>query len=129
MTEMQKKQLLKAQQGELDAVLLYKKLANAVKGQEKKEKLLKVAAEEGNHAAILRQYTGETLKPKAAKSLLILALYKVLGEKKTMKILANGEMKSIGSYAPLSNEFPNIKSIMADEERHAKVALSIIENN
>lgn len=127
MTEVQKKKLIKAQQGELDAVILYKKLAETVKNPEKAEKFLKVAADEGKHASILRQYTKEELRPKSSKAKLVVMLYKILGEKRTMKILAKGELGSIDGYALLVKDFPNIQSIMEDEALHAQIALDMIQ--
>lgn len=126
MTDIERKKLLKAQQGELDAVLLYKKLAALMKDEDKRKKLLKVAADEGKHASIIKQYTNETLSPKPGKARLIAMLYKVLGEKFTMNLLAKGELKSIDSYSTLVGEFPRIQEIINDEALHADIARSFL---
>ncbi|MDO5521892.1 MAG: ferritin family protein [bacterium] len=128
MTKEVKKSLLKAQQGELDAVVLYRKLAGMIKNEEYKEKFLQVAADEGKHASILKEYTGEVLTPKNRKANLIATMYKVLGAKFTMKLLSNGELKSIDAYAPLVSEFPNIQTIMDDELKHSKVATDYLNS-
>ena len=56
--------LLKAQQGELDAVLMYRALADTVKSEADAEVFRRLAAEEGGHAAVFKALTGATLKPK-----------------------------------------------------------------
>ena len=64
------KALLKAQQGELDAVLMYKKLAEVVNEQDAVV-FRQLAAEEGRHASVFHNYTKTVLEPKKAKSILI----------------------------------------------------------
>ena len=63
MTEEQKLQLVKSQQGELNALLIYKRLAKITKHPKGNEVFSEIAADEGRHAAILRSYTNEVLKP------------------------------------------------------------------
>ena len=118
----QKMKLIKSQQGELDAVILYRKLANIIKNEEYKEKFLKVASDEGKHASILKEYTNEILKPKSLKANIVAMIYRVLGAKYTMNMLAKGELKSVGPYSELVKDFPRIQEIIDDELRHAKIA-------
>ena len=54
MTEEQKLQLVKSQQGELNALLIYKRLAKITKHPKGNEVFSEIAADEGRHAAILR---------------------------------------------------------------------------
>ena len=51
------KVLLKAQQGELDAVLMYKALAKKVKRTKDAETFNRLAQEEGHHAAVFKNLT------------------------------------------------------------------------
>lgn len=129
MTEDQKKHLLKAQQGELDAVILYRKLAEVVKDEYYKEKFLKVSRDEGKHASILKNYTNEVLRPKSLKANLVVTIYMILGRKFTMNMLAKGEMDSIESYSKLVKDFPNIQEIMNDELLHAEIAKGFMNKN
>ena len=122
MNQLKKKSLIKAQQGELDAVLLYQSLAKMAKNSDVKEKFTQIAADEGKHAAILRSYTRENLKPKNTKALLVAFIYRTLGHSYTCKLLSEGEMNSIPSYQKLVVGFPRIKEIMEDEIRHARIA-------
>jgi len=63
-TNEEMKFLLKSQQGELDAVLMYKALANKVKREKEAEAFRQLAADEGRHAAVLKQITKTVLKPR-----------------------------------------------------------------
>ena len=61
-------QLLFAQQGELDAVLMYNKLAEKGKDAKDAATFKQLAAEEGRHASVFHAYTKKTLQPKKAKA-------------------------------------------------------------
>jgi len=120
MTEKEKKQLIKAQQGELDAVILYRTLAELIHEVENKALFLKIASDEGKHASILRKYTGENLEPKNLKSVIVTNIYKVFGIKIMLKILARGEFKAANKYSSLALKFPDIQEIIKDENLHGK---------
>ena len=124
-----KVQLVKAQQGELDAVILYRRLAKAVKNAKDKELFLRIAADEGKHASILKKYTGETLKASNFKALVVITLYKVLGLKFTLNLLEKGELKATEGYSLLVKEFPNIEEIIRDEALHATLINKILQKN
>ena len=47
-------QLIKAQQGELDAVIVYRRLAEAIKDINTKKVLLRIGADEGKHANLIK---------------------------------------------------------------------------
>lgn len=126
MTSKQKGKLLKAQQGELDGVIIYRKLAEIVKDKDIKDKFLKIAADEGKHAAILKAYTGEVLKPKSIKAKIVITIYKALGNNFTLNLLANGELKAAKNYNELAQDFPNIQKIIKDEKKHAEIARGFI---
>lgn len=49
--------LLKFQQGQLDTVVMYRKIASQIKNPEAAPRLKEIAAEEGNRAAILFKLT------------------------------------------------------------------------
>lgn len=127
MSGKQNKMLLKTQQGELDAVKLYKQLAEIVKHEKGKKLFLEIAADEGRHAAILKSYTKITLKPKGIKATVVVLLYKLIGHNFVMGLLQKGELKSIGVYRGLVVEFPKIQEIIDDEARHAEIAKSLLK--
>lgn len=125
MTEKEKKALIKAQQAEMDAVLVYKNLARIAKTKAHKEQFTLMAAEEGKHASILKIYTETTLKPKAFKSMAVLLINRVLGYKKMTDMLAKNELKAASSYEELVEKYKKIKEIMSDERKHAEILKKI----
>jgi len=115
----QKAQLIKAQQGELDAVIVYRRLAEAMNDSKLEKILLRIAADEGKHAGILRAYTGETLRATKAKSLVVMFMYRIFGFKFLRNMMAKAELKAVKEYALLVADFPKINKIMSDEAIHA----------
>lgn len=126
MTDEQKIMLLKAQQGELDAVKLYQRLAEIVKHEKGKNLFLEVAADEGKHAKLLKSYTNIALKPKGIKASVVVLLYKLIGHNFVMGLLQKGELKSINVYQGLVDDFPKIQEIIDDEARHAEIARALL---
>ena len=126
MTKKQLKALIKFQKSEMDAVFMYKKLAELAKTEERKELLLKAAADEGKHAGILHGYT-ETVIKKVPKTMqrAVLFSYKVFGKKITFKFLSIGENASVKPYSKYVQDFPKIQEIMDDEIHHGKVMLEL----
>lgn len=116
-----KVQLIKAQQGELDAVIVYRKLAEAADDKNSKKTFLRIAADEGKHASILKKYTHETLQAKNFKAIVVSSLYKILGSQFTLQLLEKGELKAVEGYSQLVAEFPNLGEIIRDEALHANL--------
>lgn len=127
LTDKEKKMLIKAQQGEMDAVLVYNNLARVVKNKAVKDQLKLMAAEEGKHASILKTYTGEVLKPKAGKSMMVLLLYRIIGFKQLAKIMSKNEYKAATNYESLVEKFKKVKELISDEKKHGALILKLSE--
>ena len=91
LTAKQRKECLYAQQGELDAVLMYQELAKVVKDPKDAETFKQLAAEEGRHASVFHELTQEVLKPKKTKAVAVPMMYKICGKKFLYPIIANQE--------------------------------------
>lgn len=126
MTEKQTKTLLAALQGELDAVLMYQALAKTVKDLKDAETFRKLAVEEGGHAAMFKKLTGQTLKPKKTKAILLPILYRIIGKKKLYPIIAKGEYDAVKKYEPVVKDFPEVESVKNDEQRHGDTVLALL---
>ena len=120
--------LLKLQQGELDAVLVYRKLAELSSSEEEKNVLLSIAADEGRHASIIK-YSKEILKPCNKSSEEIEAAYKNLGKDKVFEMLINAEINGGPVYEKLGEEFPRLKEIAKDEIKHGNLLKGLIEKS
>ncbi len=126
MTKNEMKTLLAAQQGELDAVLMYKKLADTVKDPRDKETFLRLAAEEGRHARVFAGLTNKVLKPKKALSVAVPLLYRVIGKKRLYPIIAKSEYGAVDTYKPVAERFPEIESVKNDEKRHGDTVTALL---
>lgn len=127
MNQSEQKTLIKSQQGELDAVLMYNALADAVKDTNDAQTFRRLASEEGRHAAVFKALTGETLKPKKTLAILLPILYRLLGKKRLYPIIAKFEYSAVNTYAPVAQTHPEVQSVKDDEKRHGDTVLSLLE--
>ena len=118
--------LLKSQQGELDVVLMYRALADVVKDKNDAETFIKLAAEEGHHAAVFHGLTQENLKPKKTLAVFMPILYRLIGKKHLYPLIIKGEYKAADNYAPVAEKFPEIESVKKDEKRHGDIVASLL---
>lgn len=118
--------LLKSQQGELNAVLMYQALANVVKDKNDADTFRKLAAEEGHHAAVFHGLTQEKLKPKKTLAVFMPILYRLIGKKRLYPLIIKGEYKVADNYAPVAKKFPEIESVKDDEKRHGDIVASLL---
>ncbi|MBR3561813.1 MAG: rubrerythrin [Oscillospiraceae bacterium] len=126
MTRKQLKNLRRAQQGELDAVLMYNALADTVTDPADAETFRKLAAEEGRHGSVFFRYTEQIVKPRRTKAVLLPFLYRVLGRKITYRLIAKGEYDAARVYEHLIPAFPEVESIRADEQRHGDTVKALL---
>lgn len=120
-TEKQLKKMLKSQQAELNGVLMYLKLADAVKVEEISVKMKEVAADEGRHAALLHSFTQMKLTPEDKMAKLIVRVYRLLGLKITLKLISIGEYLGARVYQDLVDAYPELTSMQDDETRHGEI--------
>ncbi len=118
--------LLKAQQGELDAVLMYNALAKAVKDPNDAETFRRLAAEEGRHAAVFKSLTNRTLQPKKTLATLLPILYRLIGRKLLYPVIAKFEYAAADTYAPVAERFPAVQSVKDDEKRHGDTVTELL---
>ncbi len=98
--------LLKSQQGELDAVLMYNALAKVAKIKKDKETFRQLAREEGHHASVFHKLTQRELTPKHTKEILLPILYKIFPRWILYPAIAQGEYAAVKTYAPVAEKFP-----------------------
>ena len=122
----ERKILLKAQQGELDAVKMYNALAKTVTDAKDAAVFRQLAAEEGGHAAVFKAMTDEVLQPKNTKAILLPILYKVLGKKKLYPMIAKGEYDAEKKYISVAAHFAEVESVKNDEHRHGDMVMALL---
>ncbi len=121
MDEKQKKILLKSQQGELDAVPMYLRLSEVAKDEKLKSIFKQLAAEEGHHAVVFYNLTGEKLNPKMLKATMLPILQKILGWKILLKIVSRAEYSAYKTYEPVVKMYAEVESVRNDEKRHGDI--------
>ena len=127
MNDKEMKILIKSQQGELDAVLMYKALAEVVKDEKDKETFLQLPAEEGHHASVFKGLTDKTLTPKKTLATILPIMYKLLGKKRLYPIIAKGEYNAVNTYQPIADAFPEVESVKNDEHRHGDTVMELLK--
>ena len=127
MTPKQYKELLRSQQGETNAVLMYKRLAQVVKTEREREAFLQLAREEGRHASVFHAYTKQVLKPQKTMSVVLPLLYRLLGKKWLYRLIAKGEYDAAVGYEHLIADFPEVESVKNDEKRHGDIVSALLD--
>lgn len=127
MTPKQYKELLRSQQGETNAVLMYKRLAQVVKTEREREAFLQLAREEGRHASVFHAYTKQVLKPQKTMSVVLPLLYRLLGKRWLYRTIAKGEYDAAVAYEHLIADFPEVESVKNDEKRHGDVVSALLD--
>lgn len=120
------KSMLKSQQGELDAILMYQALADHATNKKDAEIFRKLAKEEGRHAAVFHNYTSVELRPKKLKATLLPILVKCLGRRRAYQLIANGEYSAAKKYQHLASLYPEVVSVRDDETRHGDMVLKLL---
>ena len=111
MTQEQLKELMRSQQGELNAVLMYQRLGKVVKSDKERDTFLQLAKEEGRHASVFHAYTKKVY---------------LLGKKRLYKIIAKGEYDAAVGYEHLIADFPEVESVKNDEKRHGDIVSALL---
>ena len=127
MTPKQYKELLRSQQGETNAVLMYKRLAQVVKTEREREAFLQLAREEGRHASVFHAYTKQSLRPQKTMSVVLPLLYRLLGKKRLYRMIAKGEYDAAVGYEHLIADFPEVESVRNDEKRHGDLVSALLD--
>ena len=122
------KTLLKAEEGELSAVLMYRALAKVVKDERDAKVFLQLAKEEGGHAKVFKKLTNTVVKPKKAKSIFIPLMYRIIGKKKLYPMIAKGEYDAEKNYLPVVSKFSEVENVKNDEHRHGDMVLDLLKN-
>ena len=127
MTQEQFNELLRSQQGELNAVLMYQRLAKVVKTDKERETFLQLSKEEGRHASFFHTYTKQALKPKTTMAVIMPFLYRLFGKKRLYKMISKGEYDAAIGYEHLITDFPEVASVKNDEKRHGDMVSALLD--
>lgn len=120
--------LLKAQQGEMDGVATYLRLAKLVSNEADAKTFKQLAADEGRHAAVFKKYTGKVLRPKNLQAIAVDIGYRLLGKRILYPIIARFEYSAVSGYEKLMKDYPEVESVKNDEIRHGDTLKALLKN-
>lgn len=119
--------LREMQCNEVTENLIYTRIASFLKPGKNKDVLNQIGNEEAKHAAILKCYTGEDIKPKWIKVWWYTALARIFGFTFAAKLMESGEENAEKTYTSIQNEVPEVVEIAKDEHRHEEELLGILD--
>lgn len=115
------------QQQELNSSVLYEKIAKNTKGEKERTTLQTIADDEHQHAETFEKYSGRRLKPNLLWVRLTLFARLLFGYTFLIKLLERGESKGISSYRSEIDRIPELKQILADEEKHENELMALLD--
>ena len=115
------------QQNELTESCIYERISRFAKGEENKNTLRRLAAEERAHYEIWKRYTGVEMKPEKGKVFWYSLMARILGFTFAVKLMENGEEKAQDKYENLVEEVPESINIRAQEEKHEHALLDMLD--
>lgn len=117
--------IINFQRSELTEHFIYKKFAKYM--NEKNRKVLeKIASDELKHYQKWKEYSKKDLNPKKFFIFLYTFIFKIFGVTFSIKIMERNEEKAQKNYSHLLKEFPEIETILKEEEEHEKELISMI---
>jgi VIT1/CCC1 family predicted Fe2+/Mn2+ transporter len=119
-------QIQQFQQNEITESVVYHKLANIEKDPHNKEILLQISQDEYRHYQMLENYTKKTPKVNKRKVFFYYLIARIFGVTFGLKLMEGGESKAQVKYGAFE-DYPDIKQIAQDEEKHEKALIDILK--
>ena len=120
------KLMLAFQKDEATSSLIYAHFAKRVKDKKEAEILTKIAQDESHHAHVWKQYTKKDVHPNMFKVFWYRFLIYLLGYTFVIKLLETHEYDGIAALSKLEKEIPEVKKIIADEKKHEKKLIDML---
>jgi len=122
-----RQQLIYAQRGEITEYHIYTKLAGQIKDSENRKVLLQIADDELKHYKIWSSYTNKEVSPSQWDVTKYYWISKIFGLTFGLKLMEKGEEKAQLNYALIATEVPEALIVAADENKHEKELLGLIQ--
>jgi len=124
-----RKKILTFQENELSEYFIYQKLATVSKQKNNREVLKRIANQELAHYNFWKSLSGEEIKPNQGKIIFYGLLGRFFGLNFAVRLMEKGENLSQNSYQTLGDFHPKIKKIIAEEEEHENLLLSLLDKS
>ncbi len=126
LSEQEINELKKAQQDELVGEQVYGRLAILVKDSHNSKILAKISNDEKEHARIFKKYTQIDLKVDKFRVFFYIFISRVFGLTFGIKLQEKGEEQAQKNYKGLLKAIPEMKDIIAAEEKHEAELINMI---
>ncbi|MFW6173457.1 MAG: VIT1/CCC1 transporter family protein [Elusimicrobiota bacterium] len=118
----------KFQRNEITENIIYNKIADILKEQDKNRKILKnIAEDEKNHYNIFKRYTNKDIKPNRLKIWWYYVSAVVLGITFSIKIMERGEESAQENYRKILKEVPESENILKEENEHENELIKLLD--
>ena len=124
-----KKIIYASQQDEINSYHIYRKLAKSIKNEHNSEILIKISEDELKHYDFLKNITKRNYKPQKLKIWLYFIIARIFGLTFGMRLMERGEMEAQLAYSKISNDYPDIKSIIEDEKKHEDKLIGMLRED
>jgi len=123
----QKKELLILQQEEINGHHTYARLAEVVKDTNNSKVISRISGEELKHYQLWKRYTGQDVKPNKFKIAFFFWVSKLFGLTFGIRLMELGEEKVQKVYSRLIESIPEVKEVLADEEKHEEELMGMLD--
>lgn len=121
------KKVLRFQRDETTNAEIYRRIADLLPSEENARVMRLIAGEETKHAERWAAVTGVILKPERLKVSFFVFLARFLGLTFAVKLLEKGEADGQAGYETVLADFPDVKEIIDEENRHEDALVGMID--
>ena len=129
MTSELKQKILVAQKNEITEHFVYQQLAGIVKNNSHADILKRISKEELGHYGYFKKMTGQDVRPDKKKIFFYVLISRVVGLNFGLKLMERGEHLTEDVYSQMKQEFPAISDIAADEKKHERELVDLIDED
>lgn len=119
--------LVSLQKTEITEHHVYARLAARVTGEQNRELLLRIAADERRHYEAWRRYTGQEVQPSRWKVWIHYWITRLLGLTFGIKLMERGEVEAQDHYELLRGVVSEIESVIREENEHERALIALID--
>ncbi len=121
-------QLLSIQQNELTEYWIYKKIAPVVKNLKDRVIIERMAAEEWSHYQLWKEVTKQDVKPNQWRIWFYYGVTRLFGLSFGLKLMEKGEKLVGGLYQGMIKDYPQIATMISEEQEHEQAILNMINH-
>ncbi len=120
-------ELLIEQKKEITSHQIYKMLSGTIRSEHNSTILKRISTEELKHYHALKDLTGQDVSPDRKLVFFYYVITRLFGLTFGIKLLELGEAGAVGHYTRLKEMYPQVASIVTDEEKHEDELVEMID--